>query len=165
MPACLTINFKNHHIMKRKNSFGYILLPLVVILAAAAFYIYKEYNRFNKDTAQLKTDYRLKAVDLIREFETNEPASGKKYWDKVIEAEGMVKDVVKDERGFYSVMLGDTAFTSSVKCSMDSLHNNEAVTVHKGHFLTVKGICAGFNADELLGSDVILVRCLIDKKK
>jgi hypothetical protein len=31
--------------------------------------------------------------------------------------------------------------------------------------VAVKGICSGFNGDEILGSDVILVRSVIDQKK
>ena len=67
--------------MKRKIIIRYSLLLLLVIIAAVAIYIYKEYNRTHKDTARLKADYSLAATDLIKEFETNEQASNKKYWD------------------------------------------------------------------------------------
>ena len=87
--------------MKRKKIIRNVLLTLLVIIAAAAAYIYKEYNRAHKDTASLKADYSLAATDLIKEFVTNEQASNKKYWDKVIRVEGIVKEVVKDDKGFY----------------------------------------------------------------
>lgn len=151
--------------MKRKKIILYIMLGLLVIIAGAALYIYSEYNRTHKDTARLKPDFTFNAGELIKEFETDEASSGKKYWDKVIRVIGMVKDIFKDERGNYSVSLGDTLSMSSVRCSIDSTHNNEAAQVLRGNHITVKGICAGFSADELLGSDVILVRCVIDKEK
>ena len=150
--------------MKRKNILRYIVLPLLLIIAAAAIYIYKEYNRTHKDTAKLKPDYTVTATDLLKEFETNEQASNKKYWDKVLSIEGMVKEVAKDDKGFYAVILGDTATRSSVRCSIDSAHSNEALTVSRGVTVTVKGICSGYNADEMLGSDIILIRSVIDKK-
>jgi hypothetical protein len=150
--------------MKRKNILRYIVLPLLLILAAVAFYIYKEYNRTHKDTAKLKPDYSISATQLLKEFETNEQGSNKKYWDKVIRVEGMVKELAKDDKGFYSIILGDTASMSSVRCSVDSVHSNEAAAVTKGSIIAVKGICSGFNADEMLGSDVILVRSVVDKK-
>ena len=134
-------------------------------MVAASLYFYNEYNRTNKDTAALTPDYTVPAPAIIKEFETDESLAGKKYTDKIILAQGLVKDILKDDRGFYSVMLGDTAFMSSVKCSMDSIYNDMALTLQKGTYTTVKGVCAGFNADELLGSDVILVRCVIDKSK
>jgi tRNA_anti-like len=150
--------------MKRKKIIRYVVLPLLLILAAAAFYIYKEYNRTHKDTAKIKPDYAVSAIELVKEFETNEQVSNKKYWDKVIRVEGMVKELAKDDKGFYSIILGDTASMSSVRCSVDSVHSNEAAAVKQGSIIAVKGICSGFNADEMLGSDVILVRSVVDKK-
>ena len=151
--------------MKRKKMIGYMLLAMLLVLAALAAYIYKEYNRTHEDTAAIKPDYSITAISLIKEFEMDEPASNKKFWDKVILVDGMVKDVSKDDRGLYSVILGDTASMSSVRCSMDSIHNHEAVAVKKGDHLSMKGICAGFNGDEMLGSDVILVRCAVYPKR
>ncbi len=151
--------------MKRKKIIRYILIAVFIIVAAVALYIYKEYNRTHKDTASLKPDYSLEAASLIKEFEADEKASNKKFWDKVLKVQGMVKEVIKDDKGFYTVALGDTSSMSSVRCSIDSVHSNEAATVKKGSIIAVKGVCSGFNADELLGSDVILVRSVVDHKK
>ncbi|MBK6936411.1 MAG: hypothetical protein IPH18_05660 [Chitinophagaceae bacterium] len=148
---------------KRKKILLYVVLPLFVVMAAGGFYFYKEYNRVHKDTAKLKPDYILKAADLVREFEANEQASYKKYQDKVILINGVIKQLEKDDKGFYSVVLGDTSSMSSVRCSIDSLHNKEAAEVQQGSTIAVKGICTGFNADELLGSDVILTRSVVNK--
>jgi hypothetical protein len=151
--------------MKRKKIILYVLFSLLLIIAAAALYIYKEFNRTHKDTARLKADYTLAASDLIKEFEVNEKASNKKFWDQVIKVEGPVKDVVQDEKGFFMLVLGDTSSLSSVRCSIDSMHSREAAVVQKGSIISVKGICSGFNADDMLGSDVILVRSVVDSKK
>lgn len=151
--------------MKRKKIIRYSLLLVLILLIAAALYIYKEYNRRHKDTAKLKPDYTLQATALVNEFRANEHASNNKYWDKVIKVEGVVKEVNIDEKGFCSLALGDTASLSSVRCSMDSTHIKEATAMQRGATVAVKGICTGYNADELLGSDVILVRSVIDKNK
>jgi len=151
--------------MKRKKIIRYIVLPLLLVLAAIAIYIYKEYNRTHKDTARLKPDYSLEAANLVKEFESDEHASNNKFWDKVILVEGIVKEIIKDDRGFYTLALGDTSSMSSVRCSIDSAHSHEATSVIKGSRVAVKGICSGFNKDELLGSDVILVRAVVDIKK
>ncbi len=151
--------------MKRKKIIRYIVLPLLVIGAVAAIYIYKEYNRKHKDTAKVKADYSLLAADLLAEFSNNEKASGEKYMDKILRVEGTVKDIIKDEKGFYTVSLGDTASMSSVRCSIDSTHTSEVVNLQKGTKLAVKGVCTGYTADELLGADVVLVRSVVDSKK
>lgn len=151
--------------MKRKKIIRYILLGLLLVIAAAGIYIYKEYNRTHKDTAKLTPDYSVTATGLLQEFNGDENASNTKYWDKVIRVQGTVKELLKDDKGFYSVVLGDTASMSSVRCSIDSLHTSEAATLQKGTPITLKGICSGYNADELLGSDVILVRSVVDNKQ
>ncbi|MDZ4807406.1 MAG: hypothetical protein SGI96_03970 [Bacteroidota bacterium] len=148
--------------MKRKNILRYIVLPLLVIGAAAAIYIYKEYNRKQKDTASLKPAYSVTASSLVSEFEANEKASNTKYLDKVIRVDGMVKQLEKDDKGFYTIILGDTASMLSVRCSIDSIHTSEVAAVKQGSVIAVKGICSGFNADEMLGSDVILVRSVVE---
>jgi hypothetical protein len=150
--------------MKRKKIL-LILGAILAVVAAIALYIYKEYNRTHRDTADLAPDYSVNATGLIKEFESDEQASNTKYWDKVIQVEGIVKEITKDDKGFYSVILGDTTVMSSVRCSMDSIHNNETALLKKGSPETLKGICTGFNKDEMLGSDVILVRCVVVSKK
>ncbi len=150
--------------MKKKNKL--ILFGLLLLVAATfgGWYAYKEYNRKNKDLADEKADFDLSSSALIAAFEKNEKAANTTYLQKVIHITDMVKAVDKDDKGFYTVVLGDTAAMSSVRCSMDSVHNNEAATLKKGDKISVKGICTGFNADELgLGSDVILYRSVISK--
>jgi hypothetical protein len=44
---------------------------------------------------------------------------------------------------------------------MDTANVAKAATVKEGQALTIKGSLSGFNQDELLGSDVILNRCVI----
>jgi hypothetical protein len=104
------------------------------------------------------------ASEFVQEFLMNEQSANKKYWDKVIKVEGTVKNIEKDDKGFYSVVLGDITSSSSVRCTLDSAHNKEAKFIEKGETTILKGICAGFNSDELLGSDVILVRSVVEIK-
>ena len=151
--------------MKRKKLTRYVWLPLLVMLAATGIYIYKEYHRTHQDTGKLRPDYSVRAAEFINEFIQNEQTANKKYWDKVVRVEGVVKDLSRDDNGFYSIILGDSTSSSSIRCSLDSLHNEEMNFIQKGKTATLKGICAGFNADELLGSDVILVRTVVDKRK
>jgi tRNA_anti-like len=151
--------------MKKKNILRYIVLPLLLVIGLAAVYIYREYNRTHKDTSRLKPDFEITATGLLNEFVSNETASNKKYWDKVVLVNGVVKELNRDERGLYTAALGDTSSLSAVRCVFDSTHGREAAVLQVGQSVSIKGICSGFNADELLGSDVILVRCVAGTKK
>lgn len=151
--------------MNKRKSFLRIVLILLFITAVSAFYIYREYNRTHKDTLDRKADYSVAASDLLKEFESDESETSKKYYDRVIIVDGFVKELTKDDRGVYSVVLGDTGSMSAVRCSMDSTHNEAAEGIKKGNHIEMKGICSGFNSDALLGSDVVLVRCVVHSRR
>jgi tRNA_anti-like len=142
-----------------------ILIALLLVATAAGIYAYREYTRKVKDLSEVKTDLSIQATDLIKAFEQNDSLANKQYLDKIIDVKGYVKAVEKDEQNYYNIVLGDTAAETSVRCSMDSTYNAEAATVSKGSIITIKGSCTGFDANELLGSDVKLIRCIIKKEK
>ncbi len=149
--------------MKRKNV-KYILLALALIIAGAAFYGYKEYNRTNKDIAIITPSFKTTSTELINEFTKNDTVANTKYLDKTIALNGNIKSIDKDENGFFTIVIGDTSSTTSVRCSMDSVHNMEASTLKEGTLVNVKGICTGFIKDELgIGADIILNRSCINK--
>jgi tRNA_anti-like len=141
---------------------------IIILLAAAgvAWYAYKEYTRPNKDFLYAKPDYILTAGNLIYEYESNDSSANKKYNGKIVEVSGPVKKIEKDERDFYTLVLGDSSSPSSVRCSMDTTHQSDAALLVIGSSAVVRGACTGFNKDEMgLGSDVILNRCAIINKK
>lgn len=149
--------------MKRKKT---IWLIILLVALGAAWYGYKEYTRTNKDLQKVDAHFTLSAVDLIKEYEANDSAATKKYNGKIVEVNGPVKAIDKDEQGYYTIVLGDTASLSSIRCSMDSTHREDAANIVKGSSATIRGACTGFNKDEMgLGSDVILNRSVIIKKE
>lgn len=142
-----------------------ILAVLAIIIASGAYYAWKEFNRKNKDLSKAKPDFTITAVELISAFESNDSAASRKYNGKILEVNGRVKKIEKDDKGYYTVILGDTSGLSSVRCSMDTMHQLDAASVKEGASAMLRGACTGFNKDELgLGSDVILNRCAVIKK-
>ena len=148
--------------MKRKTT-RYSFIIILVILAVTIFFAYKEYNRKHDDITDMSAAYSLTSDEICAAFFSNEKAANEKYLDKVLKVNGTVKSVDTDDRGSNTIVLGNENLKISVRCCLDSSHNAEASGISKGDHLVVKGICTGFNADELLGSDVILNRCTIIK--
>lgn len=144
-----------------------LVWPLLVIATGLCLWQgLKEYNRKNQDLNDVKADIKISATSLIHEYEMNDSLSNEKYLGKVVEVDGNVKEVKADDGGFYTVILGDAGGLSSVRCSMDSTHQQDAAKLVPGSSTTVRGSCTGFNKDELgLGSDVILNRSVIIVKK
>ena len=143
-----------------------ILLILFLLAAMGGWMGYKEYNRTNPDLATVKADNILSANELIQAYEKNDSSANKKYLGKILEITGTVKEVKKDEAGFYTIVLGSEGNLSSVRCLLDSTHQDNAANITTGSSATIRGSCTGFNKDEMgLGSDVILNRAVIVGKK
>ncbi len=149
--------------MKRKYFWGILVLLLLV----AGIYIYKEYNRTLADVKSLEPEYSADAVSLIKEFEQNETEAQKKYrgLNVVLSVNGILKGI-ETENNNYTLLLGDTAAMSSVRCRMDSTYTNEVKNLNKGRMVTIKGYFNGYKSDDtgMLGSDVELNRCVVMDK-
>lgn len=140
-----------------------IISVIAVAILCGGWYGYAEYTRKVQDLDQVKAQVRMNADELITAFEKNESEANAMYLDKIIAVKGQIKTIEKDDMGHYSVILGDESSMSSVRCSMNPAHNENVAELTAGTFITMKGACTGFNADELLGSDVILNRCVVQK--
>jgi len=140
-----------------------ILLSLFIAGAAlAALYAYKEYHRTNKDLSATTPDYYVRDTALIDAFLSAEEAATKKYTGRLVAVEGVVKEIGKDEKGHFTIVLGERAGHSSIRCAMDSSHEAAIPSPGTGQVMVLKGLLIGFNRDEtgLLGSDVQLTRCV-----
>lgn len=144
-----------------KRTILLIILALVIVLG---FYGYREYFRKNKDLQKVAPEVTITAPELIRAFEADSATANKSYLGKVVAVSGTVKSMERDE-GSATIILGEPGTMSSVRCSMDTAHLAEAAGVKEGGAVTVKGVCTGFNQDELLGSDVVLNRCVLTNNK
>lgn len=154
--------------MKKRKNLKRIFLLLGVIVAVAALYGYKEYNRKSKNLHDVEAAFTLKSDEIISQFSNDEKKANMAYTGKTILITGNVKTVDKDDKGFYTVVLGDAAAVSSVRCSIDSTESPAAAALQPNSPVKIKGICTGYIADESglgLGSDVILNRCVIETGK
>jgi hypothetical protein len=139
---------------------------MVLAAITAGVFTCREFNRKNRDLSKVNSAFTVEAKELIGEFEKDDVSANKKYLGKVVTVKGSLKKVDKDESGYYTVILGDTAGLSSVFCAMDTTHILDAANLNTISSVSVKGYFIGFEKDEtgLLGSDVKLNRCVIDKQ-
>lgn len=143
-----------------------IIISILLVLGTAAIYIYREYNRTNKDLATVQADYTVEATALVNEFLANDTAAYNKYRNKILAVQGMVK-AVDNVDGDCTVVLGDTMeLSSSVRCLLDSTQAAAGAGFKRGDQVAIKGAITGFKKDDtgLLGSDVELNRCVVDRE-
>lgn len=151
--------------MKKKKLIYRTIAIALFLIIGVGLYAYKEYNRKNVDIAEAKAAFTLTEMQLINEFTQDQNASNKKYLGKILELSGNIKKVDTDANGYHTLILGNSVNMNSVRCSVDSSFNKEAHNLTVGSPVVIKGICTGYNADDLgLGSDVILNRSIAIKK-
>jgi hypothetical protein len=146
----------------KKKTWKIVVGIFLLLLVSGGLYAYKEFTRKVKDLTHVKAGVSIDAGKLVSEFEANEAEGNSKYLDQVIAVRGKVKTVEKNGQGYFTVILGEENSMSSVRCSMDSVHQQDVASLASGTIITMKGSCTGFNKDELLGSDVILNRCVVE---
>ena len=142
----------------------FILFLLVIIVLAGGWYGYKLYTGKVPSLTEVKADATVSATDLIAAFEKDSASANKQYLGKILEVSGNIKSVEKESS---TVVLGNTEGNSSVRCSLDSAFVKDIPSLNPGSKITIKGNCTGFMPDETglgLGSDVILNRCVLEKK-
>jgi hypothetical protein len=147
----------------QRNKIGVLILAVLII--ASAIFGWREYYRKNEPVVNMTPAFIVTAEQIVKEFEANDSVPAKKYTGKLIAVSGNIKQVDKDEQGYFTVVLGSEGSMSSVRCAMDSLYASDVQTLQKGQPATIKGMFTGFQKDEsgLLGSDIILNRCVIYK--
>ena len=142
-----------------------MVVLLVIIVLAGAWYGYKLYTGKVPSLTEIKADASVTATDLIAAFEKDSASANKQYLGKILEVSGNVKLVEKETA---TVSLGAAEGNSSVRCSIDSAFVKDIELLNPGSAITIKGNCTGFMPDDTglgLGSDVVLNRCVFEKKK
>jgi hypothetical protein len=126
-------------------------LVLALIAASVGFYLY---NKPHQNMNRAKSDLSLSATELFTDFENDEANANTKYLDKIVEVQGIVKEISTDETGTTSVTLESGSDMFGVICQMDNLTDHKRTAFQKGEEVTLKGICTG------VLMDVVLVRCI-----
>lgn len=142
-----------------------LLILVLIVVLAAAWYVYKIYTGKVPSLTEVKTDASVSAVDLIAAFEKDSASANKQYLGKILEVNGNIKSV---DTSSATVVLGSDGSPSSVRCSMDSAFVKTIVSLNPGKSIIIKGACTGYMPDETgmgLGSDVVLNRCVVADKK
>ena len=145
--------------MKKKTTI--IALITLVVIATTAYGLH-EFFRVSPDMASLPVDYKINAPGLIKEFTDNDTSASKKFLGKIVEVNGSVRKIEKDELNFVTVVIGDAGDLSSIRCILDTNHKADATSLKEGISVTAKGLFIGYNKDAtgLLGSDIQLTRCI-----
>ena len=119
-----------------------IILILLVIIGAGAWYGYMKFTGKNPDLADRKPDFTMDASSLISAFDKDTAAAGRQYVGKLLQVTGTVSKL--DTSGVIS--LGKAGDMSSVQCTMDHRHPIDYTKYIEGQNISINGICSGSNS-------------------
>jgi len=137
--------------MKKKIILSTLAVFATAILAVWFFVFFKP-THFKRDVSDEK-GIVVSAKDIVKEFQTNEAASNKKYINNAVEITGEVTNVKKDQTGKTTLVIkSDDAFSNVFVTLKQSDKQPQTAST-----ITIKGICTGFL------SDVVVIDAIVTK--
>ena len=133
-----------------KRALGIIIILILVGVSIGLLFYFKPHTKMEKMTA----DEKVTAVELYESYVKDEQASDKRYLDKVVEVDGVIKEVELRDGNTASILLESGDIMFGVSCEMDftiEIHRND---FKSGEAVKLKCICTGYLMD------VVLTRCI-----
>jgi tRNA_anti-like len=128
-----------------------ILLGLLVILLIGGAYGVYLWNKPHR-TVDNKKSIAISAVELAKQFASDEKKADSTYLNKAIQVTGVVTEVDKNQDGGVEVVLQGADATSGVQCAM----RDKGLNISAQQTVTIKGFCSG---SDILG--VSLTGCIM----
>lgn len=139
------------------------LIALIVLLLAGAAVIWWLFNLRYKDTATVKADYTVNAMDFIKEFKQDMAAANKKYSEKIIVVNGTISAIEMADTTANIKMI-DTTNGAYVIFAFQQQHLNEAKAMKEGEQVSIKGSCSNGAFSSILEAEYITFkRCAVNK--
>ena len=129
-----------------------LYLGLLLLIGGVVGYCL--YHKPHENVGKAKVDFTMSANALFAAFDTDESGSNEKFLDKIIQVDGTINEVKKDEAGYPVLFLDGGGMLFGVKCNLDRLTEHQRTDFTEGERVVLKGICAG------MLSDVVLDRCV-----
>ena len=109
--------------------------------------MYREYNRGNKVLSEVEPAIKISAQDISSSFAQSDSLSNSKFLGKIIEIEGVVKNIEMPDSNISVIVMSGNNEMSSVRCTMDSSFQIKSISIDIGMPAIVKGICTGYIPD------------------
>jgi tRNA_anti-like len=132
----------------------YTLVAITVIIAIAAIYGYKEYNRKPADLSNIKPQVTISVDSIITAYENDEAKANAQFLGKTILVNGIIAEMNNQHDTLLNVIMGNDGL-HNVSCLLDNKQIENFKKYSVGKRVSIKGICTGFLAD------VELNRCVI----
>jgi hypothetical protein len=128
-----------------------IILFIGAVLLTGAGIAYYLYNKPCRNVEEEGPAVRISAIQLFNDYSENEKKGDSLYLNKVVEINGQVSEIEKDQKGETVLILKEDDDIFGVACSIDESdpeNKKKSEMLKTGDTVILKGICTGF-ADEV----------------
>lgn len=148
---------------KMKKPYKKWLLALLVLLLAGAAVIWYIFSEKHDDTATVKADYTVNALEFIKEFQRDMTGSNKKYSEKIIVVNGTISAIEMADTTANIKMI-DTVSNAYIIFAFQKQHLNDARQMRVGDEVSIKGSCSNGSFSNILETEYITFkRCAVNK--
>ena len=146
----------------KKNWIKRTLIIAGILLLAGIGVIWYLFSQKYEDTATVKAEYSLTAVQLIQEFKTNLAVANQRYTEKIVTVTGRVSEIESADTTV-NVKMTDTTSGSYVIFAFQSQDMKMVKQIKEGDSVSVKGSCSGGEYSNILDAHFInFKRCTIN---
>ena len=146
----------------KKNWIKRTLIIAGILLLAGIGVIWYLFSQKYEDTATVKAEYSLPAVQLIEEFKTNLAVANKRYTEKIITVTGRVTEIESADTTV-NLKMTDTTSGSYVIFAFQSQDMKMVKQIQEGDSVSLKGSCSGGEYSNILDDHFInFKRCTIN---
>jgi hypothetical protein len=139
------------------------LIALLVLFLAGVAVIWYLFTLKYDDTATVKPDYTVTAIDFIKEFRQDMRNANKKYSEKIIVVNGTVSEIEAADTTANIKMI-DTTSGAYIIFAFQQQHLNEAKAMQEGERVSIKGSCSNGSFSNILETEYITFkRCAVNK--
>ncbi|HMK03779.1 MAG TPA: hypothetical protein VK489_06290 [Ferruginibacter sp.] len=139
------------------------LIALFILLLAGGTAIWWIFTEKFTDTAAVKADHTVDAMDFINEFKTDLGEANKKYTEKIIIVNGTVSEI-KNADTTSNIIMTDTTSGAYIIFAFQQQHLAEAKALKMGEMVSIKGSCSGGTYSGILETQSInFKRCAVNK--
>ena len=139
-----------------------MIAGFVLLLAGGGFIWYIFTEKFT-DTAEVKADYTVRAIDFIKEFQQDLGLANKKYSEKIVVINGTVSAIEAADTTANIKMI-DSSSGAYIIFAFQQQHLAEAKQMKQGDEVSIKGSCSNGAFSTILETEYITFkRCAVNK--
>jgi len=139
------------------------MLAFLVLLLAGSVVVWFIFTEKHDDTATVKADYTVQAIDFIKEFQQNMTEANKKYSEKIIIVNGTVS-AIETADTTANIKMIDTLSNAYIIFAFQQQHLADARQMQVGDEVSIKGSCSNGSFSNILETEYITFkRCAVNK--